>query len=170
MNLDALGNIGDFLGGVGVIITLVYLAAQIRQNTAQLRSNAEGDRIAAFDETTRSLGNWQEAIFAHSEVASLWERGLAADDGLDSTEVLRFEYVAARLLQIWQSIYRRSGRASDAEHWAVTQHYVRLFLRQPGFLRFWENSREMYLPDFINEIDRVRNESAVVYQGLAADD
>ena len=156
MNLDALGNIGDFLGGVGVIVTLVYLAAQIRQNTAQLRANAEGARIAAFDETTRSLGNWQEGIFGQRDVASLWERGLAADAGLDSTERLRFEYVAARLLQIWQSIYRRSERASDPEHWVVTQHYVRLFLRQPGFLRFWEGSRDMYLADFANEIDRLR--------------
>ena len=31
--LDALGNIGDFLRGIGVVITLLYLAAQIRQNT-----------------------------------------------------------------------------------------------------------------------------------------
>ena len=53
MNLEMLGNIGDFLGGIGVVITLIYLAAQIRQNTAQLRSNADGARIAALDETTR---------------------------------------------------------------------------------------------------------------------
>jgi hypothetical protein len=40
VNLDALGNIGDFLGGVGVIVTLIYLAARVRQNNVQLRSNA----------------------------------------------------------------------------------------------------------------------------------
>ena len=27
--LDALGNIGDFLGGLGVVATLIYLALQI---------------------------------------------------------------------------------------------------------------------------------------------
>ena len=38
--MDALGNIGDFLGGIGVVITLVYLAGQIRQNTRSVRISA----------------------------------------------------------------------------------------------------------------------------------
>ncbi len=36
--LEALGNIGDFLGRLGVVITLLYLAAQIRQNTRSSRT------------------------------------------------------------------------------------------------------------------------------------
>ncbi len=35
--IENLGNIGDFIGGVGVVITLIYLATQIRQNTRSLR-------------------------------------------------------------------------------------------------------------------------------------
>jgi len=31
--IENLGNIGDLIGGVGVIATLIYLATQIRQNT-----------------------------------------------------------------------------------------------------------------------------------------
>ena len=33
MNWDAIGAIGEVVGAVGVIITLIYLAAQIRQNS-----------------------------------------------------------------------------------------------------------------------------------------
>jgi hypothetical protein len=49
--LEDLGNLGDFLGGIGVIITLIYLATQIRQNTNQLRQNADLARLAALDAT-----------------------------------------------------------------------------------------------------------------------
>jgi hypothetical protein len=35
--IQNLGNIGDFIGGVGVVVTLIYLATQIRQNTRSLR-------------------------------------------------------------------------------------------------------------------------------------
>lgn len=35
--IENLGNIGDFIGGVGVVVTLIYLATQIRQNTRSLR-------------------------------------------------------------------------------------------------------------------------------------
>jgi hypothetical protein len=39
MTLDAPGNIGDLVGGLGVVITLIYLAVQIRQNTATVRAS-----------------------------------------------------------------------------------------------------------------------------------
>jgi len=35
--LNELGNIGNFVGGLAVVVTLVYLALQIRQNTAATR-------------------------------------------------------------------------------------------------------------------------------------
>ena len=38
-----LGNYGEFVGAVAVVGTLVYLAAQIRQNT---RAMEEGQRMA----------------------------------------------------------------------------------------------------------------------------
>ena len=36
---EDLGNVGDFVGGIGVIVTLIYLALQIRQNSQLLRAN-----------------------------------------------------------------------------------------------------------------------------------
>ncbi len=35
--IENLGNIGDLIGGVGVFVTLVYLATQVRQNTRSHR-------------------------------------------------------------------------------------------------------------------------------------
>ncbi len=40
MNLDLLGNIGEFIGGLAVIVTLIYLAFQVRQGTKTLRANS----------------------------------------------------------------------------------------------------------------------------------
>ena len=47
MSLEALGNIGDFVGGVAVVVTLLYLAVQIRQNTRQVRQSVELARAAS---------------------------------------------------------------------------------------------------------------------------
>ena len=38
MTLSDLGNVGDFLGTIAVLVTLVYLAIQIRQNLATSRA------------------------------------------------------------------------------------------------------------------------------------
>ncbi len=40
MTLQDLGNIGEFVAAIGVIISLVYLARQIRQNTESVRAAA----------------------------------------------------------------------------------------------------------------------------------
>ena len=40
MTIETLGALGDFLGGVAVVASLLYLAAQIRQNTKAIRSSS----------------------------------------------------------------------------------------------------------------------------------
>jgi len=45
MNWEAIGAIGEVLGALGVIVTLVYLAFQIRQNTSALKLNAEQSAV-----------------------------------------------------------------------------------------------------------------------------
>jgi hypothetical protein len=37
MNWDAIGAIGEVVGALGVVVTLAYLAIQIRQNTDSAR-------------------------------------------------------------------------------------------------------------------------------------
>jgi hypothetical protein len=38
VSLQDLGNLGDFIGGIAIIVTLIYLATQIRQNTTSVRA------------------------------------------------------------------------------------------------------------------------------------
>ncbi len=40
MNWDAIGAVGETLGAIGVLITLAYLAVQIRQNTSAMKASA----------------------------------------------------------------------------------------------------------------------------------
>jgi len=42
MNLDDLANLGQIIGAIGVMITLVYLAVQIRGNTKVASAQANG--------------------------------------------------------------------------------------------------------------------------------
>ena len=46
--LDQLGNIGDFVGGIAVVITLIYLALQIRSNTVAVETASRQDVTTGF--------------------------------------------------------------------------------------------------------------------------
>ncbi|MBL6691364.1 MAG: hypothetical protein ISP91_13320 [Pseudomonadales bacterium] len=39
MNLEQLANLGELIGGVAVVASLIYLAVQIRQNTRMVKSS-----------------------------------------------------------------------------------------------------------------------------------
>ena len=45
MTLQDLGNIGELVGGFAVVISLIYLAIQVRQNTQQMQENSRVSRL-----------------------------------------------------------------------------------------------------------------------------
>ncbi len=55
MNWEAIGAIGEVLGAAGVIITLAYLAVQIRQNSRPLSAN--NDETPELQ--TITVGRWK---------------------------------------------------------------------------------------------------------------
>ena len=45
MTLEDLANLGEFIGAFAVVVSLIYLAIQIRQNTAQIRESSQVSRL-----------------------------------------------------------------------------------------------------------------------------
>jgi len=48
MNLASLANFGEFIGGIGVILSLIYVAFQIRQNTVSRRTETYARTVERF--------------------------------------------------------------------------------------------------------------------------
>lgn len=62
MNWEAIGAVGETLGALGVIVTLVYLAGQLRQNTIALRSASYEHWNDVSTSFTDFLSNNAEAL------------------------------------------------------------------------------------------------------------
>ena len=62
MNWDALGAIGDFVGSIVVLITLVYIAVQARQVRAIAAAESARDLLSHF---THSLEDFKKEDTAH---------------------------------------------------------------------------------------------------------
>ena len=71
MNWDAIGAVGEILGAIAVLITLVYLARQIRLNTHEIRaSRVEG--------TLRDQSKYNQMLAEDSDLARIY--WIAVDD------------------------------------------------------------------------------------------
>jgi len=60
MTWDAVGAIADSVGAIGVIITLIYLAVQIRTNTKTTRLQSYNDLVARRSAWMSEVADSQE--------------------------------------------------------------------------------------------------------------
>jgi len=83
MNWDAIGAIGEIAGAIGVIVSLIYLASQIRnQNTES--------RLTAINNMTSQWNAFMGDLATNTELARIWDKGLQNFNALDSTERVQF--------------------------------------------------------------------------------
>ncbi len=61
--LQDLGNLGEFVGALGVVISLIYLAKQMQQNTTSVR--AEMDPSALSPEEKVRWDAYMTAVYRH---------------------------------------------------------------------------------------------------------
>ena len=151
--LENLGNLGDFLGGIGVVVTLLYLAKQISQNTRQLKLDAESAKTIAFEGTNSDISRWIQEIVSNRDVAEVWDKGLKDIDQLDEIDRLRFNYLGMQLLQAWQIVYRRAEQVENQELWTTTLLYFRMYYRSPGFRTLWETSKSLLVQDYVAAVE-----------------
>ena len=57
MNWEAIGAAAEIIGALAVIVTLIYLAIQTRDNVKILRARAAWDAQASFVEINENLGD-----------------------------------------------------------------------------------------------------------------
>jgi hypothetical protein len=152
--LEDLGNLGDFIGGLAVVVTLLYLAVQLRQNTAQLRESSTLAKVQAGDIAFRSFSDWRAKIVCHADVADIYARGLRDLGALQSAERLRFHLLASELFYIlFTSVRRIEALSGNDMEVAIANLNIEASLRSPGIVEWWRLNRHDYPEDFASLID-----------------
>ena len=106
-----LGNLGEFVGAIGIVVTLIYLAMQIRQsNHASMLNFENGSLSRSFD--------LQHRVALDRQAAEWWARGADDFDELDSVDQQRLVLWESSAIQLWWNNYlaRKRGLVSD-EFW-----------------------------------------------------
>ena len=89
MNWEAVSALGQVVGAFAVVLTLVYLAAQVRQNTSGVKIGATAGAIAAIQE-------WNYLFISDSSVRQVFRIGLNGMEILSEDESLQFATFTVR--------------------------------------------------------------------------
>lgn len=147
MSWDAVGALGELVGAIAVVISVLYLAWQVR-------SQVQETQLAAIHEVSHGFREGIAATFLDKQLAELF---VAAKDGPENlTEAERLQFVAfvQRNYRVWEDAFyqRRQGRL-DEPHWRSMERQYSSLLSWPGVRWVWEIRRDFYTPEFAAYVD-----------------
>lgn len=140
--VETLGNLGDFIGGIGVLVSLVYLAIQVRQNTKASKADSYQDAVAAANEWSRQIG-------ADREMCELIQRGSLDYAGLESVDRMQFNLLMSSYFRNMENIHAKyeSGVIEDRA-WGGWAMRLGAFLATPGVAEYWRRNEAAFSTGF----------------------
>jgi hypothetical protein len=94
VNWEAISAIGQIVGALAVVISLIYVAREIR-------SNARAARLASMDNANR----WLREVTEHPHLGELYYRGMHDFESLQNGDLIRFSLLMLQLFIIHQETY-----------------------------------------------------------------
>jgi hypothetical protein len=155
--MQELGAIGEFVGGIAVIATLIYLVVQIRQNN---RMNASLIRQNFYNATQTQILHAVES----TEFNDLVHRGWGTNESLTDGEKVQIWRHMQGILMGYQGAFEqyKSGVLPEKD-WALARHMLRTFwlLEGKGRDEAWEMMRNgrFFNEDFMEELECLRDEA-----------
>jgi hypothetical protein len=152
LTIQDLGALGELLGSVAVLATLIYLALQTRQNRLAIGAQLDSAAIAA-----------NRANILSAATSNELGEALREDSTEDiTTHQLRIRMFWTSMFASFQWQFRQAQRGflpsyDEAEMAAVAGLYFNAFRSFEGW---WEGSRSFYSPDFVEWVEEQRSKAA----------
>ena len=131
MDLDSLANIGDFVGGVFVVISLVYLAHQVRLNTRSLKSEN-------YARVLERMSTLQARLSVDPDLHHVFMVGAEDPGRLSRAQRVRFSWALYELFGAGEFMYHQSrDKALPPAVWARWEATIGWWLSHPGMRAWW---------------------------------
>ena len=153
LDITTLAAWGEFIGGIAVVVSLIYLASQIRQNSKLLQVS-----------TTVAIANAERlstsAILDEPSLIRMWTMETPEFESLPEIEQARLgAFVTMHISTFHQNYYfRKDGVVRDEVWEAQTRSYGPLF-RQAWMQKIWSDARFSYSDEFGHFVDGLIRES-----------
>jgi hypothetical protein len=147
MDITTLAAWGEFLGGIAVVVSLIYLASQIRQNSRLMQISS-----------TVTLGESDIAICQmlvnDSEISRIFRQGTEDRESLPEAERDRFDAWVDMIMRIFQRSYfiAQDGALKPAI-WQGEKRGNAWIIQQPGSRQWWDENRNFYSDEFGSFLD-----------------
>ena len=149
MDWGAIAAVGEILGAVAVVVTLLYLSKQIKQNSKAVE-------VTALRDTTDQWNHWSELVASSPGLAEIVARDNHSYSKLSEADALRYGAYIQMFFDNAES-YLTLVQVHDAEkHVEVIEEIVRRRVCIKGFSEWWEEYTADYDAEFVAWIEKLR--------------
>jgi len=146
MNWDAIGAIGEIVGALAVVVSLIYLAVQIRNQNREARA-------ATIQQVLESNANFVSQL-QDPGLAEIWVVGIEGLDSLSDVERLRFViYLTSAMRSFENAYYQWKNGRLDNETWGTLSAVLKDVKSTAGFIEFFKMRRHHFRSEFSDFID-----------------
>ena len=156
VTLSELANLAEILGTTLVVVSLIYVAIQIRQNT-------HATRLGAAQNVTRDLRGVTADIHRDSEFAKLYLQGMKNVSALTDDEKFRLYVFILDYLRAFENAYyqHRQG-AIDQYVWDALTANLKHTKETSSHKAFWADRSQMFSGEFRDYYDSISAPDAEV--------
>lgn len=147
MSLNDLANIGQVVGAIAVVISLIYVALSIRQNTNAVRA-------ATAQSLHEHFASWYHLIASEESLAELATRGLKDYASLSDTEKARFVSLFMAFLAYFQNAFLKSRQRLLAPSlWKSWEQVMMNLIGAPGGKALWKERAYLFDDEFRRHVE-----------------
>jgi hypothetical protein len=126
MNWDAINAVSQLISSIAVVLSVLYLAIQLRSSTRVAR-------VAAMDAAAAALRDVTKPFMENAELGRVWRTGLENMNALTADDQARFFHAAHQFLKALETIhYHYVYGLLDAQLWAGWRELLRHYVATPG--------------------------------------
>ena len=147
MSIQEWGAIGELIGGLAVILTLIYLARQIKAQNKEARLSATRDLARDWAEMLRFISGDDQ----HFE---LYTKALQDYANLSDGERIKAYMMLSQAMRLLEIQYFHLSEGNfEPQLFVVMEYRVKELSAIPGVQQFWARNKEQYNSDFIKYVD-----------------
>ncbi len=155
MNWEAVAAIAEAVGAIAVVVSLIYVALQIRQSTQQFARGVEANQLAAFERNIESGNRIREILILNPDLAQLFLKGFASYEDLQRADKFRFSMLLRNIFSGMQGGYiRQLSVDHDPQKFEGSTRVLDEILIHPGVREWLEHNDPDWRPEFRELVDQ----------------
>lgn len=146
MTLQDWGALGELIGGVAIIVSLIYVGLQIKQSTAATRSATNQAFSTQYSDVMFKL--------TEADFREIFWRGIGGLENLKGSEQAAFFGYVGAITRMYESFHMQEQAGTfDTQLLESWMNQVIDLYGLPGAREYWEHRKHQFTPEFVEFLE-----------------